>query len=62
MAGTTEYKNKWQKEKCDRINLTLPKGKKEIIQAHAQARGESMNGFIARAIEETIKRDTEARP
>ena len=55
MAGNTEYKNKWQKENVDRVNLTMPKGNKEKIKSHAQARGESLNGFINRAIEETME-------
>ena len=41
----------------DRINLTVKKGDKEKIQAHAEARGESANGFINRAIAETMERD-----
>ena len=45
------------KNNYDRINLTVPKGQKEVIQAHAQATGESVNGFIARAIRETMERD-----
>ena len=49
--------NKYMKENYDRINLTVPKGKKETIQAHAEARGESVNGFINRAISETMERD-----
>ena len=57
MAGKTAYKNQWQKEKLDRINLTVPKGQKDIIQAHAAQRGESVNGFIGRAITETMERD-----
>ena len=56
MAGKTEYKNHWQKENVDRIKLTTPKGKKEIIRAHAEARRESVNGFINRAIDETMER------
>ncbi|ALP94844.1 hypothetical protein [Intestinimonas butyriciproducens] len=60
MAGKTEYKNHWQKENVDRINLTTPKGKKEIIRAHAEARRESVNGFINRAIDETMERDQAA--
>ena len=35
----------------------MPKGRKATIQAHAEARGESVNGFINRAIDETMKRD-----
>ena len=49
--------NKWIAKAYDRINLTVPKGKKDIIQAHAEARSESVNGFINRAISETIERD-----
>lgn len=59
MAGNADYKNKWQKNNCDRINLTVPKGKKEIIQSHAKECGESTNAFINRAIEETMKKDKE---
>lgn len=57
MAGKTEYKNKWQQENKERINLVVDKGQKEIIKAHAEAQGESLNGFINRAISETMERD-----
>lgn len=56
-AKGTEYINNWQKEKLDRINLTMPKGRKDVIKAHADAHGESVNGFIKRAIDETMERD-----
>lgn len=46
--------NKWIAKAYDRINLTVPKGRKEIIQAHAEANGESVNGFINRAIGEAM--------
>jgi uncharacterized protein (DUF1778 family) len=59
VAGKTAYKNQWQKENVDRINLTVPKGKKDIIKAHADARGESVNGFINRAVDETLERESE---
>ncbi len=49
--------NKYILKAYDRVNLTLPKGQKEVIQTHAAVRGESMNGFIGRAIGETIERD-----
>jgi len=58
MAGSTEYKNNWQKEHLDRINLTVPKGYKETIQAHAAAQNESVTAFIQRAICEAIERDS----
>lgn len=60
MAGKTEYKNNWQKENVDRVNLTMPKGKKDTIKAHAEAKGESVSGFINRAIDETMERDNAA--
>lgn len=50
---------KYEQEKIDRILLRVAKGKKEIIQAHAARHDESVNSFINRAIEETIKRDLE---
>lgn len=53
--------NKWISKAYDRINLTVPKGRKETIQAHAAARGESVNGFIGRAIEEAMERDKDGK-
>lgn len=53
--------NKWIAKAYDRINLTVPKGRKEIIQAHASARGESVNAFINRAVDSQIERDNEAQ-
>ena len=50
--------NKWIAKAYDRINLTVPKGKKDAIQAHAEAQGESINGFINRAIDEAMERES----
>lgn len=44
-------------QKLDDIKLRVPKGQKDIIQAHAAAQGESTNAFIFRAIQEQMKRD-----
>ena len=49
--------NKYITNNYDRINLTVPKGQKEAIQAHAAVLGESVNGFIGRAIAEAMERD-----
>lgn len=54
--------NKYMAANYDRINLTVPKGKKDTIQAHAAARGESVNGFINRAIDHEMERDTTGSP
>ncbi len=52
-----EYNNSFIARMYDRINLTMPKGKKEIIQAFAESNGESVNAFINRAISEAMERD-----
>ena len=49
--------NKYMKDNYDRVNLTLPKGQKDRIKAHAESRDESVNAFINRAIDSQIKRD-----
>lgn len=54
--------NKYMKENYDRVNVTMAKGRKDAIKAHAEARGESVNGFINRAIDEQIRRDGEEDP
>lgn len=50
--------NKYMAANYDRVNVTMPKGKKDIIKSHAETQGESVNGFINRAIDETIARDS----
>lgn len=60
MAKTSaKVKNRYNDKAYDRINLTVPKGQKDIIKAHAESQGESVNGFIQRAIAETIDNDKE---
>ena len=51
--------NRYIEKAYDRINLTVKKGKKEIIKAHADAQGTSVNDFINRAIDEKMERDGE---
>ena len=48
------------KKAYDRIEVKVTKGKREIIQAHSETQGESMNAFINRAITETMERDETA--
>lgn len=52
--------NKYMATHYDRINLTLPKGQKAVLQAHTAALGESVNGFIGRIIAEAIRQETQA--
>ena len=55
--ASTKAQNKYINKAYDRINLVVPKGKKEAIKEYADSLGESVNGFINRAIDETIKRE-----
>ena len=48
---------KWDAANLDRLSIAVPKGHKDIIKAHSEANGESVNGFINRAISEAIERD-----
>lgn len=51
-----EWQNNYIAKAYDRINLTVPKGKKEVIQSAAQQSGESVNGFIWRLIQSELDR------
>lgn len=50
--------NKYVKNNYDRINVTMPKGQKEVIQSAAAAVGESANSYINTAIIQRMERDT----
>lgn len=54
--------HKYVKANYDRMELTVPKGKKDIIKTHAEAQGESVNGFINRAIDHQISQDRDKGP
>lgn len=56
MGGKTsaESINKYMSKAYDRINLVVPKGRKAELQAAAQEQGESLNGFINKAIQHRI--------
>ena len=49
---------KYMKTNYDEIKIRVAKGEKDKIKARAEARGESLNGFIIKANEEKIERDT----
>ncbi len=44
--SSTEYKRRFNEQAYDRLNLVVPKGRKELIEALAASRGESVNGLI----------------
>ena len=61
MGGKTsaESINRYMAKAYDRITMLVKKGQKEEIKAHAAAQGESVNGFINRAIDHEMERDNE---
>ena len=52
---TAKVINRYMDKAYDRINLTVPKGQKDIIKAYAEAHGESVNGFIQKAIAKAME-------
>ena len=48
---------KYEQEKIDKVLVRFPKGKKEQIQQHVANTGESINGFINRAVDQTLSSD-----
>jgi predicted HicB family RNase H-like nuclease len=53
---------KYKEKAYDRLEISVVKGKKTSLQAHAVERGESLNGFVNRAIDEAVARDKSAQP
>ena len=49
--------NKYNAKAYDSLRIVVKKGRKDIIKAHADSKGESINGFVNRAIDETMERD-----
>lgn len=58
-TAATKAKNKYNAENYERISLVVDKGQKDIIKAHAEKNGESLNGFINRIISEALERGKE---
>lgn len=49
----------YAKKNLKRIPLDVPKEKYDVIKAAATAAGESVNGYIKKAVDERMKRETE---
>lgn len=62
MKEKTEAQKRAQRkymETVATIQIRTTADRRELIKAHAEAQGESVNGFINRAIDEQIERDKE---
>lgn len=47
----------YDKKAYDHLHIQIPKGKKDEYKTHATSMGETLNGFIKRAIDQTIESD-----
>ena len=47
---------KYIKNNYDSVMIRMPKGKKEQIKTFAESKGESLNGFVNRAIDEAMEK------
>ena len=54
------YDQEYKKTKLKRIPLDVPIEKYNQIKDHAEAHSETVNGFIKRAIEETMEKEKRA--
>lgn len=64
MAYTEAQKRaniKYLKEKTDDIRIRVPKGKKEEYKQQAERKGESLNAYIIRLIEQDIQKDKKSK-
>jgi len=50
-AARIQANNRYNAKAYDRINIAIPKGRKELIEEMASRRGESVNGLINRLLQ-----------
>ena len=48
---------KYKENNYERIELSVPKGKKAVIKDFAEKQNKSVNGFVNEAIDEKMERD-----
>ena len=58
----TRAKNKYNAKAYDSLRIVVKKGKKDKIKTFADSKGESINGFVNRAIDEAMERDRDCQP
>ena len=56
---SSAVKDRYNAKAYDEIKVRVSKGRKASIQAYVEARGESVNAFINRAIDHEMERDAE---
>lgn len=43
---SSAVKRRYNEKAYDRLAITVPKGQKQAIEAHAKSKGESVNGLV----------------
>lgn len=56
-SAAVKYNNEFIKSAYDRINLTVPKGRKAELQTVAERHGQSVNGFINSLIDGALEQE-----
>ena len=51
---SAEVTNRWNREHYFRINVTVPKGMRQLIQEYAESRGMSVNGLVNSLLRDEI--------
>ena len=59
MGGKNSYESikRYEDKAYDKVLVRMQKEKKEVIQAHTERTGQSVNGFINEAIDEKMERE-----
>ena len=52
---------KYENKVYDKFLVRVPKGRKAEVKTHAESKAESLNGFVNRAIDETVERESEVK-
>ena len=50
----TEWTRAYNEKAYDRISVTIPKGRKTAVEAHAKSQGETVNGLINNLLQREI--------
>ena len=58
---SVEVKERYNKKVYEDIRLRVKKGQKEMIQAHAESIGKSINGYIVDLIEDDMKKENSTK-
>jgi len=55
--STTRAKNKYNAQNYDSLHIVVPKGRKQKVMVVAKESGESLNGYVSKAIDERVVRN-----